>query len=51
VAEGNIGYFIWQGDLLDRGELSQETIDISRWVHDNFEEKTVDGVQIYDLDS
>lgn len=51
VAEGDIRYFIWQEDLLNRGELSQDTIDISRWVHDNFEEKIIDGVRIYDLAS
>lgn len=49
VREHRIGYFIWQQDLLDRGELSQETIDISRWVGENFEERSVDGVRIYDL--
>lgn len=49
VANGRVGYFIWQQDLLDRGELSQDTIDISLWVQDNFEEHSVDGVKIYDL--
>lgn len=49
VAQNRIGYFIWQQDLLDRGELSQDTIDISHWVKNNFKEQTVDGVQIYDL--
>lgn len=49
VVDGRVGYFIWQQDLLDRGELSQDTIGITRWVQDNFEEQTVDGVQIYDL--
>lgn len=51
VAQKKIGYFIWQQDLLDRGELSQNTIDISRWVRDNFKEQIVDDVRIYDLRS
>lgn len=51
VTERKVGYFIWQEDLLERGELSQDTIDISLWVHENFKEETVDGVRIYDLDS
>lgn len=51
VSEKRIGYFIWQQDLLDRGELSQETIDISNWVQNNFEEQTIDGVRVYDLHS
>ena len=51
VAERRVGYFIWQQDLLDRGELSQNTIDISRWVQENFREQNVDGVTIFDLGS
>lgn len=51
VAENKIGYFIWQQDLLDRGELSQNTIDISRWVQETFKENIVGGVRIYDLRS
>lgn len=49
VADGKIGYFIWQQDLLDRGELSSETMNISKWVQDTFKEQTIDGVHIYDL--
>lgn len=49
VADGRIGYFIWQQDLLDRNELSAETVEISRWVDDNFEEQIIDNVRIYDL--
>ncbi|MEW9870328.1 ArnT family glycosyltransferase [Arthrobacter sp. HS15c] len=49
VADGRIGYFIWQQDLIDRNELSAETLQISRWVDDNFEEQIVDNVRIYDL--
>lgn len=49
VADGKIGYFIWQQDLLDRAELSAETMTISKWVQDNFKEQTIDGVRIYDL--
>jgi 4-amino-4-deoxy-L-arabinose transferase-like glycosyltransferase len=49
VAEGRIGYFIWQQDLLDRHELSPETVEITHWVQDNFKEQTIDGVRIYDL--
>ena len=49
VSDGKVGYFIWQQDLLDRAELSSETMHISKWVQDNFEEQTVDGVRIYDL--
>jgi len=49
VTEGKIGFFIWQQDLLDRGELSQETIDITRWVMENFEQRSLDGVKYYDL--
>ncbi len=49
VSNGRIGYFIWQQDLLDRAELSTETMSISKWVQDNFEEQTIDGVRIYDL--
>lgn len=51
VADGRIGYFIWQQDLLDRNELSAETLEISRWVDDNFEEQIIDNVRIYDLRS
>ena len=51
VAEGKIGFFIWQQELLDRGELSQDTMDISQWVQDNFKEQSVDGVTIYHLSS
>ncbi|TLM85958.1 glycosyltransferase family 39 protein [Pseudarthrobacter sp. NamE5] len=49
VSERQIGYFIWQQDLMDRGELSPETISISQWVRDNFREQVVDGVRLYDL--
>lgn len=49
VADGRIGYFIWQQDLLDRNELGAETLEISRWVDDNFEEQIIDNVRIYDL--
>ncbi|MCT9623757.1 glycosyltransferase family 39 protein [Pseudarthrobacter equi] len=49
VAERKIGFFIWQQDLLARGELSQETIDITRWVEANFEERSLGGVKYYDL--
>lgn len=49
VAAGRIGYFIWQQDLLDRNELSPETVEITHWVQDNFKEQTIDGVRIYDL--
>lgn len=49
VSDGKIGYFIWQQDLLDRAELSTEAMNISKWVQDNFEEQTIDGVRIYDL--
>jgi 4-amino-4-deoxy-L-arabinose transferase-like glycosyltransferase len=49
VADGRIGYFIWQQDLLDRNELSPETVEITHWVQDNFKEQTIDGVRIYDL--
>ena len=49
VSNGRIGYFIWQQDLLDRRELSLETIEISHWVQDNFKEQTIDGVRLYDL--
>lgn len=49
VAEKRIGYFIWQQDLLDRGELSAETKDISEWVRANFTEAVVDGVSLYNL--
>ncbi|MGK3649973.1 ArnT family glycosyltransferase [Pseudarthrobacter enclensis] len=51
VAEKRIGYFIWQQELLDRGELSTETKDISEWVRSNFTEEVVDGVSLYDLQS
>lgn len=49
VDDRRVGYFIWQQDLLDRNELSQETIEISNWVNDNFEEETVGDVRIFDL--
>lgn len=49
VEQGRIGYFIWQPDLLERNELSPETIEISHWVQDNFEETSIDGHRIYDL--
>lgn len=49
VADGRIGYFIWQQDLMDRNELSTETLEISRWVADNFEEQIIDNVKVYDL--
>ena len=49
VADGRIGYFIWQQDLLERNELSPETVAISHWVRDNFKEQTIDGVRLYDL--
>jgi hypothetical protein len=49
VSEERIGFFIWQQDLLDRGELSQDILEISHWVQSNFKESTVDGVKIYDL--
>jgi 4-amino-4-deoxy-L-arabinose transferase-like glycosyltransferase len=49
VSEHQIGYFIWQQDLLDRGELSPETLSISEWVRSNFREQVVDGVRLYDL--
>ncbi|KSU78939.1 4-amino-4-deoxy-L-arabinose transferase [Pseudarthrobacter enclensis] len=49
VAEGNLRYFIWQQDLLDRGELSLATIEISQWVQEHFAEQMVGNVKIYDL--
>ncbi|WP_231994306.1 ArnT family glycosyltransferase [Pseudarthrobacter equi] len=49
VAQHRIGFFIWQQDLLDRGELSAETISISDWVRENFQEQVIDGVHLYDL--
>jgi hypothetical protein len=49
VAKGRIGYFIWQQDLLDHKELSLETVEVSRWVQENFKEQTIDGVRFYDL--
>lgn len=49
VADGRIGYFIWQQDLLERNELSSETVEISQWVKENFKEQTIDGVRLYDL--
>lgn len=49
VAEGKIGYFIWQQDLLERKELSTETIEISHWIEENFQEQIIDSVRIYDL--
>lgn len=49
VSNGQIGYFIWQQDLLDRNELSSETLTISKWVQENFKEQIIDGVRIYDL--
>jgi hypothetical protein len=49
VHERRIGYFIWQQDLLDRNELSAETLQITDWVQNNFKEQTVDNVKIYDL--
>ena len=49
VADGRIGYFIWQQNLLERNELSPETVEISHWVQDNFKEQTIDGVRLYDL--
>ncbi|HEX9227738.1 MAG TPA: glycosyltransferase family 39 protein, partial [Arthrobacter sp.] len=49
VADGRIGYFIWQQNLLERNELSPETVEISHWVRDNFKEQTIDGVRLYDL--
>ncbi|WP_159631397.1 glycosyltransferase family 39 protein [Arthrobacter sp. 8AJ] len=51
VARHRIGFFIWQQDLLDRGELSSETTSISGWVRENFQEQVIDGVHIYDLRS
>ncbi|MFC9773192.1 MULTISPECIES: ArnT family glycosyltransferase [unclassified Pseudarthrobacter] len=51
VAEKRVGYFIWQQDLLERGELSTETKDISNWVRANFTEEVVDGVSLYNLAS
>ena len=51
VADGRIGYFIWQDNLLARNELSPETVEISHWVRDNFKEQTIDGVRLYDLRS
>ena len=51
VVEGRIGYFIWQQDLLERNELSPETLEISHWVQDNYKEHTIDGVRLYDLRS
>jgi hypothetical protein len=49
VLQGRIGYFIWQQELLDRNELSPETVEISHWVQDNFKETSIDGHRIYDL--
>ncbi|MCU1515347.1 MAG: glycosyl transferase family 39 [Pseudarthrobacter sp.] len=49
VAQHRVGYFIWQQDLLERGELSAETRGITEWVRANFEEQVVDGVHLYDL--
>lgn len=49
VAQHRIGYFIWQQDLLKRGELSAETRGITDWVRSNFTEQVVDGVHLYDL--
>ncbi len=51
VEGGHVGYFIWQQDLLDRGGLSDETVEISEWVRNNFRELVVDGVHLYDLQS
>jgi 4-amino-4-deoxy-L-arabinose transferase-like glycosyltransferase len=49
VAQHRVGYFIWQQDLLERGELSAETRGITDWVRSNFTEQVVDGVRLYDL--
>lgn len=49
VSEDQIGYFIWQQDLLDRGELSSETLSITEWVRSHFRKQVVDGVHLYDL--
>jgi 4-amino-4-deoxy-L-arabinose transferase-like glycosyltransferase len=49
VAQKHIGYFIWQQDLLERGELNAEIKGITDWVHSNFKEQVVDGVRLYDL--
>jgi 4-amino-4-deoxy-L-arabinose transferase-like glycosyltransferase len=49
VADGRIGYFIWQQNLLERNVLSPETVEISHWVQENFKEQTIDGVRLYDL--
>lgn len=49
VVQHRIGFFIWQQDLMDRGELSRETISISDWVRSNFQEQVIDGVHLYDL--
>ncbi|MDQ0922631.1 hypothetical protein QF038_001139 [Pseudarthrobacter sp. W1I19] len=49
VADNRIGFFIWQQDLLDRNELSAETLQITDWVQNNFKEQTVDNVKIFDL--
>lgn len=49
VRKGRVGFFISQPDLLDRNELSSETLQITGWVKENFEETTVDNVKIFDL--
>jgi 4-amino-4-deoxy-L-arabinose transferase-like glycosyltransferase len=49
VAQHRVGYFIWQQDLLERGELSADTRGITDWVRSNFTEQVVDGVRLYDL--
>lgn len=49
VAQGRVGYFIWQQDIVDLGELGPQALAITNWVQENFKEESLDGVRIYRL--
>ncbi|MGO4471788.1 glycosyltransferase family 39 protein [Arthrobacter sp. M-10] len=49
VAQGRVGYFIWQQDIMDLGELGPQALAITSWVRENFKEESIDGVRIYRL--
>jgi 4-amino-4-deoxy-L-arabinose transferase-like glycosyltransferase len=49
VADGRIGYFIWQQPIVDDIPLGKDALAITDWVQSNFKGENVDGVRIYDL--
>lgn len=49
VAEGRIGLFIDQPELLDRQTVGDETTKVVEWVRDNFVPERIGSQTVYDL--